>query len=362
MTEGNVVQSLLSNCRTEIFFSRLRELELVCLTRRAWKSQKQPTNKMLHIWKQPVELEEVNPHLRGGRAENHLGKTTPSSPNRDSNLDLPVLSSRASTRQALDELNTTSALANYATEAVSEIVPEEPTEQLVCPPSSVNPPLFSLPCKTHVHCEILNQLCCSMDGKKRCRKGVPKPSPKQKHAPFLSVIPRECPDNPLVEPWGVQNCTEDSECWPRICCPEGSTSYCRTSPPTFKLAPRLFPLKNAVAYLQCTTPPPPIFDLFPKSCRSSLDCFPNLCCQEKDKKVCRPAKRSVLALIATVAKLRFRKLRLMAGGLVVLTTCHPLSAKVGTIIANDSGYFVWIALLQAHTIAFSSSLTCPEYD
>nr|CAD7568485.1 unnamed protein product [Timema californicum] len=47
-----------------------------------------------------VELEEVNPHLRGGRVENHLGKTTPSSPDRDSNLDLPVLSSRASTRQA----------------------------------------------------------------------------------------------------------------------------------------------------------------------------------------------------------------------------------------------------------------------
>nr|CAD7406744.1 unnamed protein product [Timema poppensis] len=47
----------------------------------------------LGIWK--VELEEVNPHLRGGRVENHLGKTTPSSPDRDSNLDLPVLSSRA---------------------------------------------------------------------------------------------------------------------------------------------------------------------------------------------------------------------------------------------------------------------------
>nr|CAD7568849.1 unnamed protein product [Timema californicum] len=42
-----------------------------------------------------VELEEVNPHLRGGGVENHLGKTTPSSPDRDSNLDLPVLSSRA---------------------------------------------------------------------------------------------------------------------------------------------------------------------------------------------------------------------------------------------------------------------------
>nr|CAD7262465.1 unnamed protein product [Timema shepardi] len=38
---------------------------------------------------------EVNPHSRGGRVENHLGKTTPSSPDRDLNLDLPVLSSRA---------------------------------------------------------------------------------------------------------------------------------------------------------------------------------------------------------------------------------------------------------------------------
>nr|CAD7398606.1 unnamed protein product [Timema poppensis] len=42
-----------------------------------------------------VELEEVSPNLRGGRVENHLGKTTPSSPDRDSNLVLPVLSSRA---------------------------------------------------------------------------------------------------------------------------------------------------------------------------------------------------------------------------------------------------------------------------
>nr|CAD7264366.1 unnamed protein product [Timema shepardi] len=42
-----------------------------------------------------VELEEVNPHWRGGGVENHLGNTTLSSPDRDSNLDLPVLSSRA---------------------------------------------------------------------------------------------------------------------------------------------------------------------------------------------------------------------------------------------------------------------------
>nr|CAD7456367.1 unnamed protein product [Timema tahoe] len=34
---------------------------------------------------------EVNPHFRGGRVEIHLGKTTPSSPDRDSKLDLLVL-------------------------------------------------------------------------------------------------------------------------------------------------------------------------------------------------------------------------------------------------------------------------------
>nr|CAD7430502.1 unnamed protein product [Timema monikensis] len=51
-----------------------------------------------------VELEEVNPHLRGGRVENHLGKTTSSSPDRDSNLDLPVLSSRAKHDKRVSQL------------------------------------------------------------------------------------------------------------------------------------------------------------------------------------------------------------------------------------------------------------------
>nr|CAD7437595.1 unnamed protein product [Timema bartmani] len=55
-----------------------------------------------------LNIEEVNPHLRGGRLENHLGKTAPSSLERDSNLDLPVLGSLAQ--------HETSALANYATE------------------------------------------------------------------------------------------------------------------------------------------------------------------------------------------------------------------------------------------------------
>nr|CAD7393454.1 unnamed protein product [Timema cristinae] len=51
-----------------------------------------------------VELEELRPHLRGGRVENHLVKTTPSSPNRDSNLDLPVLSSRAQHGKCVSQL------------------------------------------------------------------------------------------------------------------------------------------------------------------------------------------------------------------------------------------------------------------
>nr|CAD7404377.1 unnamed protein product [Timema cristinae] len=51
-----------------------------------------------------VELEEENPHLRGGRVENHLGKTTPSSPDRDSNLDLPVLCGRAQHDKRVSQL------------------------------------------------------------------------------------------------------------------------------------------------------------------------------------------------------------------------------------------------------------------
>nr|CAD7577068.1 unnamed protein product [Timema californicum] len=58
-----------------------------------------------------VELEEVNPHLRGGRVESHLGKTTPSSPDRDSNLDLPVLNSRAQHDKRVKLINFYAGLA-----------------------------------------------------------------------------------------------------------------------------------------------------------------------------------------------------------------------------------------------------------
>nr|CAD7427918.1 unnamed protein product [Timema monikensis] len=55
-----------------------------------------------------VELEEVNPHLRGGRVENHLGKPPPVHPTE--------IRTSISPSSAV-EPNTTSALANYATEA-----------------------------------------------------------------------------------------------------------------------------------------------------------------------------------------------------------------------------------------------------
>nr|CAD7262439.1 unnamed protein product [Timema shepardi] len=57
-----------------------------------------------------VKLEEVNPHLRGGRVENHLGKTTP--PVHPTEIRTSIFPSSAV------ELNTTSALADYAIEAV----------------------------------------------------------------------------------------------------------------------------------------------------------------------------------------------------------------------------------------------------
>nr|CAD7575506.1 unnamed protein product [Timema californicum] len=55
-----------------------------------------------------VELEEVNPHLRGGRVENHLGNSPSVHP---TEIQTSISPSSAV------ELNTTSALANYATEA-----------------------------------------------------------------------------------------------------------------------------------------------------------------------------------------------------------------------------------------------------
>nr|CAD7570489.1 unnamed protein product [Timema californicum] len=57
-----------------------------------------------------VELEEVNPHLRGGRVDNHLGNPSPT-PVHPTEIRTSISPSSAV------ELNTTGTLANYATEA-----------------------------------------------------------------------------------------------------------------------------------------------------------------------------------------------------------------------------------------------------
>lgn len=64
----------------------------------------------------------------------------------------------------------------------------------------------------------------------------------------------------------------------------------------------LLAIDTLSSYLQCTPAPAPAFDLFPKPCNTTLDCFPNVCCQESGKKFCRPPKRSLLAFLTTFAQ------------------------------------------------------------
>nr|CAD7399868.1 unnamed protein product [Timema poppensis] len=70
-----------------------------------------------------VGLEEVNPHLRGWRVENHLGKPPPVYPTGIRTLISP---------SSAVKLNTTSALANYATEAGFRNNSSLPNLSLIC--------------------------------------------------------------------------------------------------------------------------------------------------------------------------------------------------------------------------------------
>ncbi|KAF9415488.1 hypothetical protein HW555_006910, partial [Spodoptera exigua] len=182
------------------------------------------------------------------------------------------------------------------------------TQKLVCPkPGQAPVVLFPILCEKNSQCRATSgpdQVCC--EG--RCVKGVPAPRPTSKpksHQPLLGVIPRECPATPLGELlFEVQTCKTDADCWPRICCPDGTRSYCRTAKARLDLVPVANqidgPVRMLEQYLQCT--PPPQYDLFPQKCSSSVDCFPNLCCAEGGKKHCRPPQRSLIALLAGVGQ------------------------------------------------------------
>nr|CAD7443745.1 unnamed protein product [Timema bartmani] len=65
-------------------------------------------------------LEEVYPYLHGGRVENHLGKPTLTTPDRDSNLVLPVIGSLVYCESsALDHAATEAGYLSYALMAIS---------------------------------------------------------------------------------------------------------------------------------------------------------------------------------------------------------------------------------------------------
>ncbi|KAJ8924078.1 hypothetical protein NQ315_006859 [Exocentrus adspersus] len=193
---------------------------------------------------------------------------------------------------------------------IRQNVPKKTTIALVCPGREVRRPFFSMPCAVTGDCSFLGRdmLCCN----RRCIRGVSPPKPQIKHTPtFFGMVERICPINPLPEIWDIKECRTDDDCAPRICCPETlrsgeNVSYCRTAQALWDRLPaaRQFvePISNLVSYMQCTPPPPPLLDLFPKPCQNPLDCFPNLCCQEGGKRFCRPPRRSLFALIAGIGQ------------------------------------------------------------
>lgn len=64
---------------------------------------------------------------------------------------------------------------------------------------------------------------------------------------LLWIIPRKCPKEPLGELfWDVQTCNTDRDCWPRICCPDGTKKYCRTSKPELDTLP--YPAARQLSY------------------------------------------------------------------------------------------------------------------
>nr|CAD7426504.1 unnamed protein product [Timema monikensis] len=113
---GCMVHRPFTNCSDMCFHSKYRAIDGTCnnLQHPMWGASLTGFRRILKpiyengfstpIGIGKVELEEVNPHLRGGRVENHLAKTTPSSPDRDSNLNLPVLSSRAQHDKRVSQL------------------------------------------------------------------------------------------------------------------------------------------------------------------------------------------------------------------------------------------------------------------
>ncbi|KAH8288457.1 hypothetical protein KR054_002964 [Drosophila jambulina] len=248
----------------------------------------------------------------GGLGTTTTGRTTSRSSTTTTTTTLKP-STDGPFRIALPTLNFPSADDKEADKEKGKRAAAELRLRYNCPrENEVRFQLFPKICKTDRDCSVWqrDELCCDIFGASSCVSGVPKPLEETPHAPILGLIPRKCPSRPLAELWwDVQECSTDMDCWPRVCCPDGRRRYCRTSQPELETAP--VPVKRSfdylTEYLECTAPPPPIFDLHPKACTSTLDCFPNVCCQEAGLRHCRPPKKSVLTLMANFLNVDFVK-------------------------------------------------------
>ncbi|XP_059616361.1 uncharacterized protein LOC132261527 [Phlebotomus argentipes] len=211
---------------------------------------------------------------------------------------------------------------------VSTVKPNKKTRkaektELICPKNpEKHVGWFALPCTNDKSCLIMGKkhVCCKVNSYKRCIQGVPKSSIPLRNTvrnsivflpqtAILGLIQQRCPQTPLAELfWELKTCDTDADCWPRVCCPDGQKKYCRSATVELQKSDIPFarslanPLEAMSGYIQCTPPPAPSFDLFPKPCNNTLDCFPNVCCQEKGRKHCRPPKRSLLALLTTMTQ------------------------------------------------------------
>ncbi|XP_011502606.1 PREDICTED: uncharacterized protein LOC105366001 [Ceratosolen solmsi marchali] len=177
-----------------------------------------------------------------------------------------------------------------------------PERLIACPsnrPSTLTR-LLGIICERHSDCQFLgsDQRCC----RGICRRGVEAPIYEPPHGDILG-IQRKCPSFTFPERLPIQRCSKDADCegLNRICCPDKSDRnlYCRIAAPIWSELPlpnNLSSLKSLVGYVQCQPAPPAVLDVFTHPCNTTIDCFPNLCCQEGSKKICRPPKRSILTL------------------------------------------------------------------
>ncbi|KAJ8670437.1 hypothetical protein QAD02_001696, partial [Eretmocerus hayati] len=181
---------------------------------------------------------------------------------------------------------------------------QENSRVLVCPnePPTNLARLFGVACKRGADCNFLGSdlRCC----KGICRKGVEAPVYEPPHAAVFGIR-RKCPALTFPDNLPIKRCSKDEDCegFGRICCPDKKDNrlYCRTAAPLWTDLPSMEDrnaLNSLLGFIQCQAAPPRIIDIFTKPCNRTIDCLPNLCCQEGSQKFCRPPKSSILNIAA----------------------------------------------------------------